>query len=337
MSIASISKGACVLVTGATGFTGSVLTRKLVVAGARVKAIARHSSDLSHLDDLDVEWFRGDVFDPETVSAAMKDVEYVFHLATAYRQGGTDGEYFQKIHVESTMLLAQTALDNSDFKRFVHISTIGVHGHIEGKPADENHPFAPGDDYQRTKAEAELWIRDFASKKKLSLTVIRPTGIYGPGDKRLFKLFKMASKKYLPILGRGKCMYHLIHVDDLTNVMILAATHPKALGEVFICGNEEPITLIAIANIIADTLNNKLTVVRLPAWPFFIIGAICEILCRPFGIQPPIYRRRVAFFTKDRMFNTEKLRKVLGYTSKHSNRNGLAQTTQWYKKKGWLK
>ena len=167
--------------------------------------------------------------------------------------------------------------------------------------------------------------------------MIRPTGIYGPGDKRLFKLFKMASKKYLPILGRGKCIYHLIHVDDLTNVMIIAATHPKALGEVFICGNEEPITLTAIADIIADTLKNKLTVVRLPAWPFFVIGAICETLCRPFGIQPPIYRRRVAFFTKDRMFNTEKLHNVLEYTSKHTNKDGLIETTKWYQKHGWLK
>lgn len=330
-------KGKKVLVTGATGFTGTVLTRKLVERGAQVRAIARASSSLAPLADLPIEWFRGDVYDPAVVSAAAEGVQYIIHVAAAYREAGIADDVYRKVHVVSTQLLAEAALKNPGFERFIHISTIGVHGHIEQPPADEEYRFSPGDVYQRTKAEAEIWIRDFAPKHHLPLVVLRPAGIYGPGDRRLLKVFKMAAWPVFPILGRGKCLYHLVHVEDLAEIMILAATHPAALGQVFICGNPEPAPLEMMAGTIAATLGRTLRVLRIPVWPFFLAGAVCEAVCKPFGLAPPIYRRRVAFFTKDRSFNTAKLRKLLGYTFKYTNESGLRQTTEWYVANGWLK
>lgn len=330
-------EGRKILVTGATGFTGAILARKLVERGADVRAIARASSSLESLKDLKIEWFRGDVFDPAVVNAAMKDVEYVFHIAAAYREAGIADEVYHKVHVISTQLLAEASLKNPGFKRFVHVSTVGVHGHVENPPADEEYPMNPGDIYQETKAEAETWIRDFAPKHKLQFVVLRPAAIYGPGDRRLFKVFKMASWPFFPILGHGKCLYHLVHVDDLTEIMMLAATHPAAAGQVFISGNPEPASLEGIAGTIAGTLGRKLRVIRIPAWPFFVASAICEAICKPLRIEPPLYRRRVAFFTKDRAFNTAKLRNLLGYSFKYTNESGLRQVTEWYVANGWLK
>jgi nucleoside-diphosphate-sugar epimerase len=325
-----------VLVTGATGFTGSVLTRKLVEAGLDVRAIRIEPSCPDHLADLNVKWTCGDVADPAIVKGAAGDAEYIFHMATMYREGKTSADAFYKVHVESTRLLAGAALENPGFRRFVHVSTIGVHGHIEGPPADENHPFAPGDPYQETKAEAETWIRDFADRNNLPVTVIRPAAIFGPGDRRLLKLFKMATRRCFFLLGSGQCYYHLIHVEDLTNAMILAATHPAAVGEVFICGNESPVSLPEIGRTVAGALGRSIIVVRLPAWPFFVLAAICEAVCRPLGIEPPLYRRRVAFFTKDRKFNTSKLKNVLGYETVYTNQEGLVRTAKWYLDQGWL-
>ena len=333
----TIPEGSRVLVTGATGFTGSVLTRKLAENGAIIHVIARSSSNIESLKDLNISWFRGEVYDPATVKAAMEGVSYIFHLAAAYREAKAGEELNRKVHIESTKLLAETAKTIPSFRRFVHVSTVGVHGHIETPPADENYPFNPGDIYQKTKAEAELWLKDFAKKSGLPFTVIRPAAIYGPGDKRLLKVFKMATWPIFPILGRGKCLYHLIHVEDLTSAMILAAIHPAALSETFICGNQEPITLEDMGRTIATELGRNLRVIRLPSWPFFALGALCEAICKPFGIEPPIYRRRVAFFTKDRSFNTRKLRETLGYSCKYTNREGLVQTARWYVEKGWLK
>lgn len=332
-----IPAGAKALVTGATGFTGSVLVRKLVNAGAEVHAIARETSDLKKFDDLKINWHKGQVYDEAVVAAAAKDVQYIFHLAAAYRAAKYNDEMYRRVHVVSTQLLANVVLKNKEFRRFVHVSTVGVHGHIANPPADENYPFNPGDIYQATKAEAELWLRKFASEKKLPFAVIRPAAIYGPGDTRLLKFFRMASQRWLILPGTKRGLYHLVHVDDLTNVIMLAAAHPAALNEVFICGNPECMTLEQIATVVARELGTHFTVVRLPAFPFFVIADVCESICRKFGVEPPIHRRRLAFFTKDRSFNTRKLREKLGYIMQHTNEEGLIETTRWYCAHGLLR
>jgi len=242
-SPSELLRDANVLVTGATGFTGSSLIKKLVARGARVRAIARNSSNLSALADLNVSWFRGNVYDQAVIDQACLDVHYIFHVAAAFREAKVDEEEYSRVHVKSTELLAKAALRSSSFQRFIHVSTMGVHGHIENPPGNEESPFSPGDTYQRTKAQAELWFRDFASKHNLPHTVIRPTAIYGPGDRRLLKIFRMATFPVFPILGYGKCLYHLIHVEDLTEAMLVAASHPAALSEAFIVGNAESIGL----------------------------------------------------------------------------------------------
>ena len=332
----ALAPGTPVLVTGATGFTGAVLVRKLVAMDAQVRAIARPQSKLGSLADLPVRWHLGDVADEGVIRAAAEGARYIFHLATAYRRGGTSAEEHRRIHVTSTQRLAEVARATPDFQRFVHVSTVGVHGHIEDGPADESAPFRPGDSYQETKAEAETWLRAFSGERAFPYTILRPAAIIGPGDKRLFKVFRMASRPVFPIIGQGRCLYHIIHVEDLADAILCAATHPAAQGEAFICGNAEPIPLVEMARTIAETLGRRLRVVRLPAAPFYAAADLCEALCRPFGIQPPLYRRRVAFFTKDRQFDTRKLRQRLGFTTRYDNRTGVVETTRWYRENGWL-
>jgi nucleoside-diphosphate-sugar epimerase len=328
--------GKTVLVTGATGFTGKVLTRKLVEAGAVVRAIARTSSDLGGLTELDVEWYRGDVFDSELVAEAAKNVSYIFHLAAAFREVKSDDNAYRLVHLESTKWLAEAALKTSGFKRFVHISTVGVHGHIETGSADENYWFAPGDGYQRTKLEGELWLAKFASEHGLPHSIIRPGAIYGPGDTRLLKIYRMVSKGYMPILGQGKCMYHLVHVDDLTNVILLAGITDEALSEVMIAVCDEPISIEDMSRTIARNMNKSVRIVRLPLWPFYLASDVCELVCTPLGIQPPIFRRRVDFYTKDRVFDNTKIKRVLNYEFNFNNDRGIEQTTQWYLENGLL-
>lgn len=331
-----IAQGSRVLVTGATGYTGTVLVRRLLEAGAKVLAIARSSSDLSAFAKMDVQWIRGEVFDPDIIQAAMDDIQYVFHVAAAFREAKSTEQDYWNVHVGSTQLLCEAALKQSNFKRFVHVSTMGVHGHIANPPGDEQSAFAPGDGYQRTKAEADIWITEFGAKNHLSYTIIRPCAIYGPGEKRLLKLFKMANKSYFPILGQGKCWYHLVHVEDLVGAMIRAAIAEKAVGEAFIIGASEPIQLEEMAETIAKVYGNNLRIVRLPITPFFIAGDLCELLCKPFKIEPPIYRRRVAFYSKDRNFSTRKMLDVLGYTPQFENEAGLVESANWYREHGWL-
>lgn len=335
--LCQIPAGTPVLVTGATGFTGRVLTRKLVEAGLNVSAVARGSSNLEPLNDLDITWFRGDVFDEKVMRQAVAGQEYVFHVAAAFREAKSTEQDYWDVHVGSTRIICEEVVKNPDFKRYIHISTIGVHGHIENPPATEEYRFSPGDGYQHTKLQAEEWLNAFAAENKLPYTIIRPAAIYGPGDRRLLKLFKMALKPYFLLLGKGKCMYHLVHVDDLTNTFIIAATHPAALGETFISGANEPIAIADIAGIVAEHFSRKIKIVRLPIGPFFLAADICEAMCKPFKIEPPIYRRRVAFYSKDRDFDVSKMRNVLGYAPRHGNREGIIETADWYVEQGWLR
>lgn len=333
----SIGAGDVVLITGATGFTGRHLVKALCDTGATVRAIVRESSNIEEIKDLPIEFYRGDVFDPEVVNRACKDVNYIFHAAAAFREAKIADDIYRKVHVESTQHLAKAVTGTPGFKRFIHVSTMGVHGHIEDPPATEEYRFSPGDQYQVTKVEAELWVREYAKEQGLPLTVIRPAAIYGPGDRRLLKVFKLAKMPVVPMLGYGcKGLYHLIHVKDLVDFMILSATHEKTLGEVYICGARDPISIQQMVRVIAQTLKTKPKFLRLPVTPFFIAGDLCEMICRPLGIEPPIYRRRVAFFTKDRAFDTSKLRNHTGFEYSYTNESGLTDLAKWYVKKGWL-
>jgi nucleoside-diphosphate-sugar epimerase len=325
-----------VLVTGATGFTGRHLVGKLLAQKAKIKIIARPSSRSDELKALGCEVFEGQIYDPETVRLACRDIDYIFHIAAAFREAGVSDDIYSKVHVESTKLLANAACEIPGFKRFVHISTVGVHGHIEHPPANEEAPYGPGDLYQATKLEAELWIRDFARQRGMSMSVIRPTAIYGPGDRRLLKIFRMAQWPVFPIIGFGKCLYHMTHVEDLANSFLLAAIHPRADQEVFICGDPETISLIELVHISAEVTGHMPKILRLPATPFFLLGDLCELVCKPLKIEPPIYRRRVAFYTKDRSFDTSKLRNYLGFEHAYSNRTGIIETVKWYKEQGWI-
>ncbi|MEM1261946.1 MAG: NAD-dependent epimerase/dehydratase family protein [Pseudomonadota bacterium] len=334
--MSSPATGSVVLVTGATGFTGGELVRQLVAAGCRVRAIVRASSNRVELDELGVKCVIGDVFDQETIEAACSDVDYVFHVAAAYREAGISDEVYRRVHVTSTQRLAKAVVVSPRLKRFVHVSTVGVHGHIDNPPADETAGFSPGDIYQDTKAEAELWIRRFADTESLPLTVIRPAAIFGPGDMRLLKVFKLAKLPIVPLIGRTKGLYHLIHVNDLCRFMVMACASPEARGQTYICGNVEPTSIREMILTAAEQLGTKPRFMRVPASPVFALARIIEVLAKSLSIEPPIYPRRVAFFTKDRAFETEKMRSLNGFELAFDNRTGVRHTIEWYVSNGML-
>lgn len=328
--------GSTVLVTGGTGFTGTHLVRKLVNRDVEVRGIARASSTID--DDLKepVRWYRGDVYDAGVVERAIDGVDYVLHLAACFRDPGADDEEYKKVHVESTRLLAEAALQQPNLERFIHTSTIGVHGHIANPPADETAPYNPGDIYQDTKLEGELWIRDFADREDLPLVVVRPAQIMGPTDRRLVKLFKFAKYRLCPLLNSHDTRLHFIHVDDLTDCMLLAAHHQNALGEVFICGNAESTSLVETVTLAGDVLDLKVWFIHLPSRPLFILADIVEWVSKKLNVEPILYRRRMAFFTKDRAFDASKLQDMLGFEHSYDNEAGIRDVLRGYRERGWL-
>lgn len=322
-------------VTGASGFTGRHLCRMLIDKGYTVSALVRKSSDTSSLTALGVKTVVADLSDAFSLNGSLNQTDVVFHVAAAYRQEGISREQFWKVNVDGTRFLLEQARENG-IKRFVHCSTVGVQGEILNPPAKESDPYNPGDHYQESKMEGEKVALGFFEKYQMPGVIVRPVGIYGPGDTRFLKLFKFINNGKFRMIGSGDVLYHLTYVEDLVTGMILAGEKSAAVGRIYTIGGNEFLTLKELVALIADVLEKPVPSRRLPLKPVYMVAALCEAVCRPLGIEPPLYRRRLDFFTKDRAFSIEKAKNELGYRAQVSLREGLARTAKWYKEQGMI-
>ncbi|HET7292487.1 MAG TPA: NAD-dependent epimerase/dehydratase family protein, partial [Vicinamibacteria bacterium] len=215
-------------------------------------------------------------------------------------------------------------------------STVGVHGHVGPVPADETAPFDPGDVYQRTKAEAERIATEFGRARGLPVAVVRPGAIYGPGETRLLKLFRAIARGRYAVVGSGEPHYHLVYIDDLVRGFLLALDRPEAAGETFIIAGPRSVSQAALAASIAKATGGRVLPFRIPAAPLQWAGSLCEALFVPLGLEPPLHRRRVDFWTKNRSFSIEKARRLLGYEPQVDVEEGVARTVSAYREAGWL-
>jgi nucleoside-diphosphate-sugar epimerase len=324
-----------VLVTGATGFTGGHLARALAAAGHQVRALVRGDCRLHQdLSTAGIELAPGDLRDPGSLAAAVAGVDVVYHIAAIYRQAGVSADTYRAVNATAVgELVAQSA--RAGVRRVVHCSTVGVHGDIEHPPANEEAPIRPGDIYQRTKVEGEERARAEAARSGIEVTIVRPSGIFGPGDRRLLKLFRNTIHRF-PTLGRGEIYYHLTYIDDLVAGFRLCGEHPAAANRTYILAGGEVTTLNQAVALIASVAGVSPQRWHLPVWPFWVAGALCEAVCTPIGIEPPIYRRRVDFFTKSRAFDILRAQTEIGYAPHTTLREGMSRTLTWYREHGWL-
>ena len=323
------------LVTGASGFTGRALVRKLLERGESVKALVRETSNYADIEKEGAEIIIGNVKEKASVGKAVSGVDRVYHIAALFREAGFPDEEYYAVNLEGTRNLLDASVA-AGVRRFVHCSTIGVCGDIKNPPADETMAYNPGDIYQVTKMEGEKLALSYARKGKLKVAVARPASIYGPGDLRLLKMFKMINKGRFVILGSGKPFFHVVYIDDLVEGFILCAENDKSIGEVFIIAGNEYVELNELFTIIAEKLGVKPPKLHLPAWPFQWLGVLMEKTFIPLGLEPPIYRRRVDFFTKSRSFKIEKAKSILGYQPKVGLRRGIEKSIEWYRENNLL-
>jgi nucleoside-diphosphate-sugar epimerase len=324
-----------VLVTGAAGLAGSHLVRRLHAGGRPVRALVRPRGDVSRLEGLAVEVVEADVRDAASVARAMRGVDVVVHAAASFRKESVARTEFLEVNRDAVGVVIRAARD-AGVRRVVHVSTVGVHGAVARPPADESAPLEPGDAYQRSKLEGENLARREFERGGVEGVIVRPVGIYGPGDTRFLKMFRLIARGRFVLFGGGRVLYHLTWVEDLAAGLELAALHPAAAGETFILGGAEYVTLETFARLVAEALGARPPRLKLPVWPLYVAGAACEAVCRPLGIEPPLYRRRVDFFRKDRAFSIEKARRVLGYAPRVPLAEGLRRTAAWYRARRWI-
>ena len=323
------------LVTGATGFTGGHLARYLAARGDAVRVLVRQPSQAEQQAFAGMETVVGDLETGDNLLRAAEGVDVVFNVAALYRQAGLPEATYRRVNAEAPGAIVEASA-KAGVPRVVHCSTVGVHGDIEHPPADETAPLRPGDVYQVTKLEGEEHARARAQQNGVDLVIVRPSGIYGAGDRRLLKLFRGVARRRFVILGDGEIFYHLTHIDDLIEGFRLAATVPGAAGRTYILAGGEVTTLNELVRIIGAEAGVPGEPWHLPVWPFWVAGAACEAICAPLGIEPPLYRRRVDFFTKSRAFDITRARTELDFQPRVALREGVRRTLDWYRAEGWL-
>ena len=322
------------LVTGATGFTGGALCRRLIADGWQVTAFVRQTSNTADLERLGIECVSLDITNADEVAGNFPQTDVVFHIAAAYRSEHADLDEFWRVNVESTRNLLDVSR-NMNVERFVHCSTVGVQGEIEEPPADETYRFKPGDHYQESKLEGERLALSYVSCG-LDVTVVRPVGIYGPGDTRFLKLFKPIAKGYFVMVGDGNTLYHMTYIDDLIEGFVLASQNPNAVGEVFTIAGDRYTTQNELVGLVAKAVGQRVWTFRVPLAPVYWLSVICDKICRAVGVSPPLYPRRVEFFQLDRAFSIDKARRMLNYVPCVDLKDGLRRTAEWYRNNGHL-
>jgi dihydroflavonol-4-reductase len=296
----------------------------------------RNRDQAPGLEQAGVEVVIGDLRDRATTQRALQGIDTVYHLAAVFRRAGVPNSEYRTVHVDATRQLVECSAA-AGVTRIMHCSTVGVHGHVEGDaPAAEESPFRPGDIYQLTKLEGEQIALRTAEHVGIPLTVVRPGPIYGPGDRRLLKLIGGVARRRFLLLGDGSPRFQMVYVEDLVKGFRLAAETPSAVGRTYIITGDEAPTLNELVLKIASVARVSAPRARLPVWPFWLAGALCEAICVPLRIEPPIFRRRVNFFTNNRWFDISRARIELGFAPRVSLRDGLFRTLESYRRLGWV-
>ncbi len=324
-----------VLVTGATGFTGGHLARRLLSDGDRVRVLVRDAARAADLARLGIDVVTGDLTDANAVRRATHGIEVVYNIAALYREPGLPTGTYRAVNATAVRTIVESAAD-AGARRVVQCSTVGVHGDIKNPPANEDAPIRPGDVYQETKAEGEVLAREAAAAKGIELVIARPTGIYGPSDTRLFKVFGAIARGRFVLVGNGRNFYHVTYIDDLCSGLRLCGTVPGAAGRTYILAGPSVTTLIDLVRITSEIVGRPAPRLRVPFWPVWLASAACEAVTTPLGIRPPLYRRRVDFFRKSRAFDISRARRELGYAPTVNLREGIRRTLEWYREQRWI-
>ncbi|OLS15882.1 MAG: UDP-glucose 4-epimerase [Promethearchaeota archaeon CR_4] len=323
-----------VLITGVTGFIGSHLINRLINDGRYTLAgMARSKEKCRDLAAKGVEIRCADLVDPNSIKGITQGIDVVIHLAAMMRFHAPWVE-LHRHNVDGTKVLAEDALIHH-VKHFIYVSTTETIGPVTNPPGDENSPYNPTYDYGRTKMESELWLQQQYQEKGFPITIIRPTGVLGPGDHyvSLSTIRAIAQGKLSMMPGKADKYVHFTYVDDVVEGILKVLDNPGvSIGETFIIAGDQYVTYKDQLAMIA-----KLTGVQLPKRSVPIVLAkmyvkMIEWRNKRKGIDDFFWHTSlVNDMTVHRAYSNAKAKKILGFRPRFTLERGLEKTIQYYK------
>jgi dihydroflavonol-4-reductase len=324
-----------VLLTGASGFIGAAVLRRLLEAGHRVRALVRAGSDWRNVEGLEVEIVVGDLTDPASVRAALDGCVGLFHVAADYRLWVRDPAQMFAVNVDGTRDLMLAALD-AGVRRIVYtssVATLGLHG--RGAVADEETPVTFEDmigPYKRSKFLAEVEVQRLIAGKKLPAVIVNPSTPVGPRDIKPTPTGRMiveaAAGRMPAYVDTG---LNVVHVDDVADGHLMAY-EKGVVGERYILGGENmPLSEILVE--IARIAGHKPPKYRVPHSAVMPIAAASETWCRIVGGEPFVTMDGVRLARKRMYFSSDKAGRSLGYSPRPA-KNALRDAVAWFRESG---
>jgi nucleoside-diphosphate-sugar epimerase len=328
------------VITGATGLLGSHIAEQLRERGERVRALVRHASDTTFLKQLGVELAYGDLNEPASVPGILDGADAVYHCAARVGEWGP-WRVFQRDIIDATANLLN-ACRIAGVGRVLHVSSIIVYGRKvdDRRGADptcftEDEPLGQNlwlwDYYCRAKVRAEELCRQYPG----TLTIVRPSWIYGPRDRTtLPRLLKALDAGRVAIIGPGDNLLNIVYAGDVAEGAIRAATDPRAKGQAYNLSSEGEITQADFLDLLAEELDrpriNGHVSYRLAYW----VGFLSEIIGRMIRLRRPphLTRYAVALVGRSTRFSIVKARDDLGWQPRIDVHEGIRRTFEWYRK-----
>ena len=317
-----------VAVTGATGFIGRRVTADLVARGIDVRAVVRPES--THEVPGGAAVVRAPL-EAAALAEAFAGVDAVVHLAGVVST--LDGMVYSAVNVEGTRAVARATADAG--ARLVHISSLAAAGPAPAaSPRDEDAAPSPRTPYGRSKLEGERMVMAISG---LRWTILRPSVVYGPGDRAMLPLFKLAEWGVLPLVGRADAAYTLVHVHDVVRAIGAAIAAP-ADGEIVFVGHPRSVTAREILEAIRLAVGRRAAIIPLPQAVTRVAAAGCDLVARVIGRPLPLNRwRYVELAAEGFVCRVDRLRDRLGVVAALDLREGVAQTAEWYRREGWIR
>jgi nucleoside-diphosphate-sugar epimerase len=322
-----------ILVTGGNGFVGRHLVAALQDRGDNVRVLALPAEDTGWLDKRDVAVYRGDIREPESLVAPMRDADRVVHLAGLMGVWRPMAAYHE-INVAGTENVCRAAMA-VDVRRFVHMSSSVVYGMALGRPVDESFPLAPfPDPYPVTKAAGDLVVQRMIAEHHLPAVIVRPDQIFGPGDSLHFG--RMADRLRAGrgiVVGRGDNTYPAVYVSDAVQGLLLALDLDCAVGQAYNIANDDPLTQEQLLRAIAAEIGAGPPRLHIPYRALYVAAYLAERFATRTSAQrrPPITRLGMAFFGTDSRNSIDKARRELGYRPEIAVSEGVRRFAAWYR------
>ncbi len=320
------------LVTGASGFIGSHLVSRCLREQFRVKALVRSGNPaIANLQKQGVEVIEGDIRDFEAVKKAVSGSDIVFHAAALTSDWGPMKD-FTDINIGGTRNVCEAALECKP-GRLVHISSFEAFNHAGLDRIDERTPYSVrSHSYADTKIAGSETVKEYIAKG-LSASIVYPVWVYGPGDRTLFPNMADILRSNLFFYWRQRARMSLVYIDNLVDLLMLAATQPQAAGEDFLACDGVDMTFEEFCERLAKEVNAAVPFIYLPFELVYLLAGTMEAAFTIMNLpkRPMLTREAVTLLASRAFVDTAKARTTLGWTPAVSQEEGFRKTIDWLK------